>query len=97
MGKSAVCSLPGDNELFNDHYDHHHPGIISHPSLIIEIFQEPSSSPTEYPDREKEFGGFDKGINAKNCNSCCLAQDDTNYASDKIDPAEVIKNRVSLL
>src|SRR5690349_11542636 len=95
MRKSSISSLPGYNELFNDHNDDHHPGIISDPPFIIEIFQEPSHCPAEYPDGKKKLRWFDKGIDTENYNISCLGKDNTNNASNKIDPTEIIKNRVS--
>ena len=96
MGKSSIGSLPGYNKLFDDHYNNHHPGIISNSSFIIEIFKVPAHRPAENPDRKKEFGRFDKGINTENYNVCRLPQDDTYYASKKIDPAEIVKDRISI-
>src|SRR5690606_36489328 len=55
MRQSSVGSLPGDDHLFDDHYDHDHPGIDPNATLIVHVFEDPAHGPAEDPDRKEKL------------------------------------------
>jgi hypothetical protein len=54
--------LPGNDELFDDHDDHYHPGVVTYAFFIVEVDQVPGHGPAKKPDGESKFHGFDPGI-----------------------------------
>ena len=97
MRQPSIGRLPGDDDLFDDHDHHYHPGIYPDGSFIVEVYHEPGHGPAEYPDGEEKLHRFYPGIYAEHDGFGSLRHDQSNYTADKIYPAEVVKGWIAMV